>query len=579
MEYQIRKASPNHALHLQQAGIHPLLAKIFASRGIHDATQLSSDFKHLHSPHLLHGIDQAAALIANAIENRHKILIIADYDCDGATACATAILGLRKFGAIVDYLVPNRFTDGYGLTPGIIEQAIRHPRLGKPDLLITVDNGIASIDGVAHAKAHGLNILITDHHLPGEQLPAADAIVNPNQPQCAFPSKHLAGVGVMFYVLLATRAHLRNQGKYEHQPQPTLDCLLDLVALGTVADVVTLDDNNRRLVQQGLQRIQTGKLQPGLRALFDVSGRAPKTASTFDLGFAIGPRINAAGRLVDMTIGIECLITNDEAHAINLAAQLHDINEQRKKIETQMQSSAVNNILDYCEKNFNANQHPNCICLYDHTWHQGVIGILAGRLKEKYHCPTFIFAPDNDDASQIKGSGRSIPGIHLRDVLDLVSKRLPHTIIKFGGHAMAAGLTIHTTHWEDFQHTLQQVLHETIDPALFKKKILTDGSLSEHHLQPSTIALLETQIWGQNFPQPIFNDHFRVLHQKLLKDKHLKVLLKTQQGTTIDGIWFNHQEPLPDLVHLAYRPNNNEYQGITKVQLMIEARLSTEIQP
>ncbi|MEO5933575.1 MAG: single-stranded-DNA-specific exonuclease RecJ, partial [Duganella sp.] len=412
---------------LRQGGIHPVLARLYAARGLTDIKDLSSELTAMIPPSGLLHIDAAAIFLADAIAAGKRMVIVADYDCDGATACAVALRGLRAMGANIDFIVPNRFEYGYGLTPEIVELTAREKR---PDIIITVDNGIASIDGVAEANRRGIEVVVTDHHLPADTLPAARVIVNPNQPECGFPSKHIAGVGVVFYVLLALRAELRKRGAYEDKPQPKLDNLLDLVALGTVADVVRLDPNNRILVAQGLKRMRAGRMHAGVAALFRVAGREPRTASPFDLGFALGPRLNAAGRLEDMSLGIECLITDDEGRAWELAQRLNEINLKRREIEAEMQDTALLHLDAYEPAN------SSTICVFDESWHQGVIGIVASRLKEKFFRPTITFAPGAD--GWIKGSGRSIPGFHLRDALDLVYKKAPSLIDKFGGHAMAA---------------------------------------------------------------------------------------------------------------------------------------------
>ena len=431
-----RACSPVDAEVLTRHGLHPVLARLYASRGVCMPDEIETGLARLVPPVALKGCEDAAALLADAIQNQRRMLVVADYDCDGATACAVAVRGLRMFGGRIEYLVPNRFEYGYGLTPEIVALAARSAS-GKPDLLITVDNGIASVDGVEAANALGIDVLVTDHHLPGDELPAARAIVNPNQPGCTFPSKCIAGVGVMFYVLLALRAELRRRGAFNDAfPEPRLDGLLDLVALGTVADVVKLDGNNRVLVAQGLQRIRKGKMQPGIAALFRAAARDARSASGFDLGFALGPRLNAAGRLSDMSLGIECLTTDDIGRAWDLAQQLDTMNRERREIEAGMQQQALEDLSAIDPDG------ATTITLFNPSWHQGVIGIVAGRLKEKFHRPSFTFALADDSGQTVKGSGRSIAGFHLRDALDLISKREPGLIVKFGGHAMAAGLTL-----------------------------------------------------------------------------------------------------------------------------------------
>ncbi|MBL0283599.1 MAG: single-stranded-DNA-specific exonuclease RecJ [Zoogloea sp.] len=542
---------------LLEAGTHPLLARLYAARGIESRDQLDYSLKSLLPPARLKGVHEAAQILADAIEAGARMLIVADYDCDGATACAVGIRALRAFGADVGYLVPNRFEYGYGLTPAIVELAAKM----EPDLLITVDNGIASVDGVAAAREHGIATVITDHHLPGDELPEADVIVNPNQPGCDFPSKALAGVGVMFYTMLALRAELRERGAFEGKTEPNLAELLDLVALGTVADVVKLDHNNRILVSQGLQRMRADRMQPGIRALFAAAGRDAARATTFDMGFALGPRLNAAGRLADMSLGIECLITDDMGRAINIAQELDTLNRERRSIEAGMQEEAMAG-LDTIDPGSRAS-----LTLFEPEWHQGVIGILAGRIKEKFHRPTIAFARGND--GELKGSGRSIPGLHLRDALDLVTKRAPGLILKFGGHAMAAGLTINEIDLARFEQIFETVVHSLIDPADLTRSLETDGALEDSLYSLETARLLEREIWGQGFAAPVFDDTFRVENQRILKDKHLKLQLK-KGATRIDAIQFNHADPAGQTIHAAFRLAVNEYNGVSSIQLMLE---------
>ena len=542
---------------LLEAGTHPLLARLYAARGIESREQLDYSLKSLLPPARLKGVHEAAQILADAIEAGARMLIVADYDCDGATACAVGIRALRAFGADVGYLVPNRFEYGYGLTPAIVELAAKM----EPDLLITVDNGIASVDGVAAAREHGIATVITDHHLPGDELPEADVIVNPNQPGCDFPSKALAGVGVMFYTMLALRAELRERGAFEGKTEPNLAELLDLVALGTVADVVKLDHNNRILVSQGLQRMRADRMQPGIRALFAAAGRDAARATTFDMGFALGPRLNAAGRLADMSLGIECLITDDMGRAINIAQELDTLNRERRSIEAGMQEEAMAG-LDTIDPGSRAS-----LTLFEPEWHQGVIGILAGRIKEKFHRPTIAFARGND--GELKGSGRSIPGLHLRDALDLVTKRAPGLILKFGGHAMAAGLTINEVDLARFEQIFETVVHSLIDPADLTRSLETDGALEDSLYSLETARLLEREIWGQGFAAPVFDDTFRVENQRILKDKHLKLQLK-KGATRIDAIQFNHADPAGQTIHAAFRLAVNEYNGVSSIQLMLE---------
>lgn len=555
---QTRAVPLRHAEMLRQSGIHPVLARIFAARGLQHSSELSNELPSLHNPKGLLHIDAAARFLADAIAARKKMVIVADYDCDGATACAVGLRGLRAMGAEVDYIVPNRFEYGYGLTPEIVTLTATQK---APDIIVTVDNGIASIDGVQEATRRGIDVVVTDHHLPGDRLPDARVIVNPNQPQCGFPSKHLAGVGVMFYVLLALRAELRQRGVFDQHSQPKLDALLDLVALGTVADVVKLDANNRILVAQGLKRMRANRMHPGVAALFRVAGREARKASPFDLGFALGPRLNAAGRLQDMSLGIECLMTDDPDRAWQIAQQLNDINLQRREIEADMQETALLH-LDEFDPEDRAS-----ICVFDPLWHQGVIGIVASRLKEKFYRPTITFAPGGE--GKIKGSGRSIPGFHLRDALDLVSKHAPSLIEKFGGHAMAAGLTLAADQFDAFSAAFEAVARNWLGPAQLERVIETDGALETEHYSTQFISLLDEQVWGQGFPPPVFCDEFLVCSQRVLKERHLKLQLE-KDGIKYDAIWFGHNESLPARALVAFRLDINEYNGNTKVQLMVE---------
>ncbi|GEC95701.1 single-stranded-DNA-specific exonuclease [Zoogloea ramigera] len=552
-----RPAPARAVTRLIEAGTHPLLARIYAARGIQSRDELDYSLKSLLPPARLKGVDDAARLLADAIEAGARMVIVADYDCDGATACAVGIRALRAFGADVGYLVPNRFEYGYGLTPAIVELATGL----EPEVLITVDNGIASVEGVAAARDHGIATVITDHHLPGDELPEADVIVNPNQPGCDFPSKALAGVGVMFYTMLALRAELRERGAFAGKAEPNLAELLDLVALGTVADVVKLDHNNRILVAQGLQRMRADRMQPGIRALFAAAGRDATRATSFDMGFALGPRLNAAGRLADMSLGIECLITDDMGRALNIAQELDKLNRERRAIEADMQQEAMAG-LDSIDPGSHAS-----LTLFQPEWHQGVIGILAGRIKEKFHRPTIAFARGND--GEIKGSGRSIPGLHLRDALDLVTKQAPDLILRFGGHAMAAGLTIRETDLPRFEAIFESVVQGLIDPADLTRRLETDGALEDSLYNLETARLLEREIWGQGFAPPVFDDTFRVENQRILKDKHLKLQLK-KGNTRIDAIQFNHADPAAPNIHAAFRLAVNEYNGVAGIQLMLE---------
>ncbi len=540
-------------------GINPFMAKLWAARGVSDINQTDTSWKQLLAPTLLTEVEKGARILADAIEQGKNLLIIADYDCDGATACAVGIRGLRMLGAKVDFMVPNRFETGYGLSPAVIDVMLE--RISpKPDLIITVDNGIASVDGVAAAKSHGIDVLVTDHHLPGDVLPDAVAIINPNQVACDFPSKNLAGVGVIFYTMMALRAEMRKRGHFNHRPEPRLDSLADLVALGTVADVVKLDSNNRILVSQGLAKMRSGQMSIGIRALFDVAGTDPRQANSMDLGFKIGPRINAAGRLADMSIGIRCLISDDYDEALTLAKQLDEWNHTRRSIEQEMSSQAMEEIKG---DNFTLK---HSICVFNQEWHQGVVGIVASRLKEKFWKPTLAFAPG--DEGEIRGSGRSVPDVHLRDALDLVSKRYPHLIQKFGGHAMAAGLTIAEKDFNSFIQAFDKAVVDISGKTNFSPLIETDGSLDLAYANAETAIALTQQVWGAGFPSPLFRDVFHVRNQRLLKDKHLKLqVMRGQQ--MFDAIWFNHTEELPETVELVYEFVPNYWNGNVYTQLMI----------
>lgn len=557
----IQRPVPEEAvLALQAAGVAPLMARLLAARHITHVDQLSPSLANLLPPHTLSCNETMAKLLADAIEQHKKLLVIGDYDADGATATAVAVKGLRTFGALVDFLVPNRFEYGYGLTPEIVALAATR----KPDLIITVDNGIASVDGVAAANKLGIPVLITDHHLPGLETPDAACIINPNQKDCGFASKHLAGVGVMFYGLLCLRAELRHRGYFMHKPEPNLSELLDLVALGTVADLVKLDDNNRILVEQGLRRIRAGACSQGILALLRVSGRPFQAIQAQDLGFYVGPRLNAAGRLDDMTLGIQCLLAESEQEASQLAQQLHDLNLQRRGIEADMQDSA-NLSLDDLDV-----QSQYSVSMYQADWHQGVIGILASRIKEHYHRPTIVFADAGNGL--IKGSGRSIAGLHLRDALDLLSKYQPDLLIKFGGHAMAAGLTIQQSDFERFRLSFETVVKSLITEADLDAVLEVDGSLQSTDLTFQTAQVLETQVWGQGFAPPLFFDTFEVLNQRIVGEKHLKLSLKlvTDRGApVVDAIYFNQVDFLTDQIQAAYQLQTNDYNGAKKVQLSL----------
>ena len=570
MKIIARDIPPRAAWALEQAGVHPLLARLYAARGVRAKDELDDGLGRLLPPsgdQGLKGIGAAARLLADAMAQNQRLVIVADYDCDGATACAVAVRGLRLLGARhVDYLVPDRVLDGYGLTAPISERVKQR----GADVLITVDNGIGSVEGVERATALGMRTLITDHHLPSAQVPKADAIVNPNQPGCGFASKHLAGVGVMFYVLLALRSELRARGVFDTASQPKLDALLPLVALGTVADVVSLDANNRRLVAQGLKRIRAGAMPAGIAALFNVAGRKAAAATTFDFGFALGPRINAAGRLADMTIGIECLLTDDPSHADALARTLDSINRERRDIEGGMRDQALllaeNLFTDDAEP-------PPAISVFDAEFHQGVVGIVASRIKDKLHRPTFVFAASSapGHAGELKGSGRSIAGFHLRDAIDLVSKRHPGVLLQFGGHAMAAGCTLAAGQFEVFEQALAQIASEWLDAATLTRRIATDGPLAPQYCRADVVDTLHREVWGQGFAPPTFSEEVQVLSQRLVgADKNHLSLKLLHHGQPVDGVWFGHTEQLPSRVLLAFRLDVNEWKGERKVQFLID---------
>jgi single-stranded-DNA-specific exonuclease len=543
---------------LVAAGVDPLLARLYAARRIASAAELRYEPASLHAPGLLKNLEHGAALLADAIAAKKRLLIVADYDADGATACAVGMRALRAFGADVQYLVPDRFKLGYGLTPELVDLAARQ----KPDMLITVDNGIASVEGVARANALGIVTLITDHHLPGAELPAAACIVNPNQPGCEFPSKALAGCGVMFYLMVAVRAELRRR-KHE-KAEFHLGSLTDLVALGTVADVVPLDANNRNLVSQGLKRIRNGRGQAGINALLRAAGRRPDEVSSFDFGFVAGPRLNAAGRLADMTLGIECLITDDEARAANCADALDKLNRDRRKIEAGMLEQAVRYLDGVAESGST---------FFNPDWHEGVVGILASRLKDRLHLPVICFARSVNSAPSggllLKGSGRSIPALHLRDCLDLVAKRAPGLILRFGGHAQAAGLTIAEADYARFAQAFERALEEQLPAAARQRMVETDGSLETGQLTLNVARMLEAEIWGQGFPQPLFCDNFAVENQRVVGERHLKLQLQ-KDGKRYEAMRFGSLDPLPARLRAAYRLAVNEFNGMKSVQLNVE---------
>jgi len=558
--FSVRRSSLPVESSLRAGGLHPVLARLFAARGVRDAAELGDDFSQLLPPSSLTHADAAAALLADAIAAGKRLLIVADYDCDGATACAVGVRALTALGATVDFIVPDRFKLGYGLTPELVELCAAR----RPDLLITVDNGIASVAGVAAASRLGIPTLITDHHLPGDRLPEAACIVNPNQPGCRFASKAMAGVGVMFYVMLALRAELRRRGAFASAAEPRLADLLPLVALGTVADVVPLDRNNRILVSQGLKRIRAGALPAGMRALFAAGGRDPRRATTFDLGFALAPRLNAAGRLADMSLGIRCLCTDDEQAAWPMAQALDRLNTERRNVEAAMNVSAERLLLDVSPA-LRAS-----VTLFDASWHQGVIGIVAGRVKDRLHRPTFVFAPaDAGGGEELRGSGRSIPGFHLRDCLDLVSKMEPGLLRRFGGHAAAAGVTLEASRLPDFERLFEDVARRLIDPRILARELATDGPLEAEFITVDCARIVEQAIWGQGFDPPVFLDELEVLGQRLAGERHLRLRLAVG-GRSVEGMHFNQTEALPQRIRAAYRLGINTLDGMESVQLVIQ---------
>jgi single-stranded-DNA-specific exonuclease len=570
MKITVRDVNPRAAWALEQTGVHPLLARLYAARGVSTKEQLDDGLALLLTPSSLKGVADAAVLLADAIAQNKRLCIVADYDCDGATACAVGIRGLRLLGAKhVSYIVPDRVVDGYGLTAPIAQRV----KDSGADVLITVDNGIASFEGVATAKALGLQVLVTDHHLPAVvdgaiKLPDADVIVNPNQPGCDFESKSIAGVGVMFYVLLALRSELRKRGVFHAQNQPKLDNLLPLVALGTVADVVKLDANNRRLVAQGLKRIRAGVLSAGIASLFIASGRKSPVATSFDFGFALGPRINAAGRLSDMTLGIECLLTDDPSRADELARTLDGINRQRRELEGGMREQAFVMAESLFQEDEDA---PPAISVFDPDFHEGVVGIVASRLKDKLHRPSFVFAKSGavGKETELKGSGRSIVGFHLRDALDLVAKRHPGVLLRFGGHAMAAGCTILEERFDEFEAALSQVAAEWLDDESLSRTITTDGPVDPNYLRVDLIDMLDREVWGQGFAAPTFSEEVEVLSQRIVGQNHLSLKLK-HQGQPMDGMWFGHTEQLPPRVKVAFRLDAAEWNGRRTIKFLIE---------
>jgi single-stranded-DNA-specific exonuclease len=565
MKIITRDIPPRAAWTLEQAGVHPLLARLYAARGVLAADELDDGLGRLLPPAGMKGLQEAAVLLADAIAADKKLCIVADYDCDGATACAVAMRGLKLLGAKnVVYLVPDRVIDGYGLTPTIAERVKER----GADILITVDNGIASVEGVAKANELGLQVLVTDHHLPGPQLPQASVIVNPNQPGCDFESKSIAGVGVMFYVLMALRLELRSRGVFDAATQPKLDVLLPLVALGTVADVVKLDANNRRLVAQGLKRIRAGVLPCGLASLFKAAARNHQAATTFDFAFSLGPRVNAAGRLADMTLGIECLLTDDAPRGEELANRLDAINRERQGIEGDMREQAMEIVESLFDE---SDTPPPAVCVFDPDFHEGVVGIVASKVKDRWHRPTFVFAASSAAGKEheLKGSGRSIPGFHLRDALDLIAKRHPGVLLRFGGHAMAAGCTIAEEHIDVFESAFAQIAREWLDASTLMRRIDTDGPLAAEYRRPDLVEALHAAVWGQGFAPPVFSEEVEVVSQRLVGDKHLQLKLR-HQGQPVDAIWFGHTEPLPQRVKIAFRLDADEWQGVRRVRFLVE---------
>lgn len=553
------------------ADLHPVLRRVLAARGALTAADLDTSLDGLYRTEALDGIDKAVALLENAIIREEKIVIVADFDADGATSCAVAMCALKSMGAVeADYLVPNRFEYGYGLTPPIVELAAAK----NPQLLVTVDNGISSIDGVEAARNMGISVLITDHHLPGARLPNANAIVNPNVPGDPFPSKSLAGVGVIFYVMLALRQRLQARGWFTDSglKYPNLGDLLDFVALGTVADVVPLDQNNRRLVAQGLARIRAGKCHPGIRALLKIAGRDIPRLTSVDLAFALAPRLNAAGRLADMSLGIECLIGEDQKDCDRAAVALDDLNRQRREIEAEMKTQAIDLVNSMALSDGDALR--SGVCLFDEDWHQGVVGIIASRIKERYHRPVIAFAPAAD--GQLKGSGRSIPGVHLRDGLDAIATRNPGLLTKFGGHAMAAGLSLTSEKLAEFSAAFAKEVERQLDGSGIKPEIMTDGELGQEDFSLDLATVLaQAAPWGQSFPEPLFDGRFQILNQRIVGETHVRLqLLPMGDSKSIAAIAFGAVDEAwasgPRQIHAAYRLAVSEYRGVRSLQLVVE---------
>jgi len=573
MSRLVKRRVANSTLNLPDS-MHPLLRRVYSQRKIKHVEELELGLENLIPPEQFKGIDAAIELLIDALRQQQRVLIVADFDADGATSCVVALTALRQFGyQHTDYIVPNRFDYGYGLTPEIVELA----KTRNPDLIITVDNGISSIEGVAAAKLAGIKTLITDHHLPGADAPNADAIVNPNQNGCNFPSKSIAGVGVIFYVMLALRARLREINWFEENSiaEPKLVDLLDLLALGTVADVVALDRNNRILVSEGLRRIRAGRTRPGIKSLLEIAGRSITRLTASDLGFSVGPRLNAAGRLDDMSTGIECLLTDHEGTAYKLALQLDDMNKDRKQIEGDMREQAFKFLQEF---SLEESELPAALCIYDGRWHQGVVGILASRVKEKFNRPVIAFADANDSGVEIKGSARSIKGFHIRDALDAVASSNPGMISKFGGHAMAAGLSLEKGKLKEFTKAFQEQAALLLDEELLQAHIMSDGDINQNELSMDTAAvLIKGGPWGQEFPEPVFDGKFKVIQQRRVGENHLKLVLASELAPrqTIDAIAFNidkQEWPAPEMtdIEIAYKLDINEFRGNQTLQLMVE---------
>lgn len=555
---------------LQRSNLHPLLKKIYANRGVEKIEQVDYSLANLTDYSLLKDIDTAASIVADVIEMNGKLIVVGDFDADGATSCTVMMRCLKAFGLDeAEYLVPNRFDFGYGLSTQIVDVAAR----SKPELIVTVDNGISSIDGVERAHELGIKVVVTDHHLAGDQLPDADAIVNPNQPGCQFPSKVIAGVGVAFYLMLAVRAELRSRQWFsDSRPEPNMANILDIVALGTVADVVPLDENNRILVEAGLQRIRNNRACAGINALLTIAGKSIECCSSQDFGFIIGPRLNAAGRLDDMSIGIECLLSDDYEHALGYATRLNQMNLERRQIEGDMLEQAFE-LLQQKIESLDNTDIPDALALYDEQWHQGVVGLLASRLKEKYHRPVIAFADAGE--GELKGSGRSIPGLHMRDVLDAVSKQHEDLIIKFGGHAMAAGLSIRECDYDRFNEAFIEQVSRVLRPEDLQNMFHTDGRIDASYMTMETSEQIKyASPWGQQFPEPVFDDVFKVVNWRIVGEKHLKLELADQNtGVCYEAIAFNKtDEDLPagkDLIRVVYRLDVNEFRGNRTLQLII----------